>query len=101
MLETDYQNKILKPAIKKAIPGSIVMKTDEGQVQGIPDLIIINKESNKFALVECKRSSKAPYRPNQKYYLDKFEAAGNLTLTSYPENLDDTIERLRRYFNAN
>lgn len=102
MLESDYQNKILKPALKKAVPGSIVMKTDEGQTQGIPDLLMINKNSNKFALIECKKSAKASYRPNQEYYLEKFGKAGNLAITSYPENLDWTIQQVKEYFeNAN
>lgn len=99
MLERDYQNKILKPRIKSVLPGCIIMKNDEQQMSGIPDLVIFYK--NKYAMIECKRSAKASFRPNQEHYIQKFHEWGTLSIVSYPENLEWTIEQVTEYFNAN
>lgn len=98
MLETDYQNKILKPAIHERFPGCFVFKQDESQCQGIPDLIVLY--GNQYAIIECKRSAKAKYRPNQEFYLDMFTKWNVLAMTSYPENFEWTLEMLEGYFNA-
>ena len=48
--------------------GCIVMKLDANYIQGIPDLLILFKD--KWAVLECKKFSKAAHRPNQDYYVD-------------------------------
>ena len=37
MLESQFQSKLIKE-LKKLFPGCIVMKSDSGYLQGIPDL---------------------------------------------------------------
>ena len=75
--------------------GCIVMKNDEQYIQGIPDLTVLYKD--KYAILECKKSSDAPYRPNQEYYLD---ILGRMSFarTIYPENKNDILEDLKEFF---
>lgn len=75
--------------------GCIVMKNDEQYIQGIPDLTVLYKD--KYAILECKKSSDAPYRPNQEYYLD---ILGKMSFarTIYPENKNDILEDLKEFF---
>lgn len=40
MLESQFQAKLIKE-LKKRFPGCIVMKSDSGYLQGIPDLLIL------------------------------------------------------------
>ena len=40
MLESQFQAKLIKE-LKKLFPGCIVMKSDSGYLQGIPDLLIL------------------------------------------------------------
>ena len=40
MLESQFQSKLIKE-LKKLFPGCIVMKSDSGYLQGIPDLLIL------------------------------------------------------------
>lgn len=98
MLESKFQNQILKPAIKEMLPGCVIMKNDENTVQGIPDLLVLYE--NKYAMIECKRSATASFRPNQKFYLDKFANWGTLSLVAYPENLDEVLDQIGAYFHA-
>ena len=56
MLESRFQANLIKE-IKKRFPGCIVMKSDSGYLQGIPDLLILYK--NKWATLECKQSAGA------------------------------------------
>lgn len=42
MLESRFQANLIKE-IKKLFPGCIVMKSDSGYLQGIPDLLILYK----------------------------------------------------------
>ena len=68
MLESKFQANLIKE-IKENLPGCIVMKTDPNYIQGMPDLLILNK--NKWASLENKRSANAKKQPNQQYYVDK------------------------------
>ena len=50
MLESQFQSKLIKE-LKKLFPGCIVMKSDSGYLQGIPDLLILFND--KWAALEC------------------------------------------------
>lgn len=52
MLESQFQAKLIKE-LKKLFPGCIVMKSDSGYLQGIPDLLILFND--KWAALECKQ----------------------------------------------
>lgn len=73
------------------------MKTDPNQIQGIPDLIVIYK--NKYALLEVKRSTKAPRQPNQGIYVDKYR---QWTFASFisPENKRSVLDGMEQALRA-
>lgn len=56
MLESQFQSKLIKE-LKKLFPGCIVMKSDSGYLQGIPDLLILFND--KWAALECKQHAGA------------------------------------------
>lgn len=77
-------------------PEAIVLKTDSGYLQGIPDLLILNGPT--WAALEVKASPKAKHQPNQDYYIRKM---GDMSYAAfiYPENerlvLDELQHALR------
>lgn len=94
MLERDFQGKLIKE-IKKTFPGCIVMKTDPNYIQGIPDLLILYED--KWAALECKKSSRASHRPNQDYYI---RVMNDMSYASFidPMNKEEVINELRQAF---
>lgn len=93
MLESEFQAKLIKQ-LEKMFPGCIILKNDTSYLQGIPDLSIFFKD--KWAMLECKKSKDAPYRPNQEYYLDK--ASGmSFSATIFPENKNEVLQSLNRF----
>ena len=60
-LERDFQAKLVKE-LKQRYPECYVMKLDPVLNQGVPDLLILYRD--KWATLECKRSSTASKRPN-------------------------------------
>lgn len=91
-LESKFQ-KDLKKELKEMFPGSIVTKMDSGDIQGIPDLLILH-ESN-WAALEVKRSSNASHRPNQDYYVSKMDEMSFARFIS-PENKEEVLDELRK-----
>ena len=87
MKESKFQSD-LKKELKKIFPGCIITKLDSGDIQGIPDLLILYKD--KWATLENKKSAKATHRPNQDYYVSKMN---NMSFSRfiYPENKDTVI----------
>lgn len=63
MLESQFQSKLIKE-LKKLFPGCIIMKSDSGYLQGIPDLPILGgkqvntKKSRVSIAQEMKRIEK-------------------------------------------
>lgn len=94
MLENKFQANLIK-TLKVRYPGCIVMKNDSSYIQGIPDLIVLS--GDKWAALECKKSSKASHRPNQDYYVEKMN---DMSYASYisPENQEEVFEDLNRLF---
>lgn len=94
MKESKFQSD-LKKELKKLFPGCIITKLDSGDIQGIPDLLILYK--NKWATLENKKSAKATHRPNQDYYVSKMN---NMSFSRfiYPENKDIVISDLKKMF---
>lgn len=73
------------------------MKNDATYIQGIPDLIVLYK--NKWAALECKKSSNAKHQPNQDYYISKME---NMSFARFisPENRKEVLDELARSFGS-
>lgn len=96
MRESKFQAD-LKKELKKMFPGCIVTKMDSGDIQGIPDLLVLYKD--KWATLENKRSANASHRPNQEYYVDKMNDM-SFSRFIYPENKEEVLNELRQTFGA-
>lgn len=94
MLENKFKTKLIGE-LKQMFPGCIVTHLDPNEIQGIPDLLILFK--NKWAVLEGKKSATASNRPNQSYYV---KLMGDMSFASfiYPENKDEVLADLYRYF---
>lgn len=92
--ESDFQSK-LKKELKSMFPGCIITKLDSGDIQGIPDLLILYKD--KWATLENKRNAKASKRPNQEYYVNKMDEM-SFSRFIYPENKDTVLAELKNRF---
>lgn len=94
MLEKDFQKKFIRE-LEAIFDGCILIKNDAGYIQGFPDWTMFYK--NKYAVLEIKKSKNAQHQPNQDYYIDLIDSMGFARFV-YPENKNDVIEDLRRYF---
>ena len=93
-LENSFQAN-LKKELKLMFPGCIVTKMDSGDIQGIPDLLVLYGE--KWATLECKKSKKAKKQPNQEYYVDAMNTM-SYSRFIYPENKEEVLSELREKF---
>lgn len=96
MLESQFQAKLIKE-LKKRFPGCIVMKSDSGYLQGIPDLLILYND--KWASLECKQSAGAKRRPNQEYYVGKMDEM-SFSRFICPENKEEVLYDLQQSFGS-
>lgn len=97
MKESIFQSN-LKKELKNMFPGCIVTKLDSGDIQGIPDLLILYK--NKWATLENKRTAKAHRQPNQEYYVNKMNDM-SFSKFIYPENKEEVLTDLKKYLENN
>lgn len=97
MKESKFQSN-LKKELKNMFPGCIVTKLDSGDIQGIPDLLILYK--NKWATLENKRTAKAHKQPNQEYYVNKMNDM-SFSKFIYPENKEEVLTDLKNYLENN
>lgn len=93
MLESKFQANLIKE-IKKSIPGCLVFKHDGNYIQGFPDIVVYH--GNKYAVLECKRSENEPHRPNQDYYIQKFDEIAFGSFIS-PETKDTVLAEMKNY----
>lgn len=96
MREGAFQARLIKK-LKKEFPGCIVLKNDPNYIQGIPDLLVLYND--RWAALECKRSSSASHRPNQEYYIREM---GKMSYASFidPSNEETVINELHRSFES-
>lgn len=94
--ESDFQSS-LKKELQERFEGSIVQKMDSGQIQGIPDLLILWR--NKWAALECKKSASASKRPNQEYYVNKMNEMSFARFIC-PENKEEVLNDLEQAFRS-
>lgn len=92
-LESEFQSK-LKKEIKEKFPGCIITKLDSGDIQGIPDLLILY--NNRWATLENKRTKNAHKQPNQEYYVNKMNDM-SFSRFIYPENKEEIMGELELY----
>jgi phenolic acid decarboxylase len=96
MKESKFQSNLIK-RLKNMFMGCIVMKTDPNYIQGIPDILILYK--NKWASLECKKSSKASHQPNQSYFVDLMNKM-SFSRFICPENEEEVLNELQRAFQS-
>ena len=93
-LERDFQAKLIKE-LRNTYNQAIVMPMDGSYIQGFPDVLILYKD--KWATLECKRSSAAPKRPNQETYNSILNSM-SFSRFVYPENKEEVLNELDRFF---
>lgn len=93
-LERDFQLDLIHD-LKKRFKGCMVLKTDPDHIQGLPDLLILHRD--KWAALECKRSSTARKRPNQEYYVGLMDRMSFSRFIS-PDNKEDVLRDLQHTF---
>ncbi|WP_347256086.1 hypothetical protein [Anaerostipes sp. PC18] len=96
MLESEFQSN-LKEELRMMFPGCIVTKLDSGDIQGIPDLLILYED--KWASLECKKNASATRQPNQEYYVGKMNQM-SFSRFIYPENKEEVLYELQRAFES-
>lgn len=94
--ESDFQLKLRKE-IENRFEGSIVTKLDAGNIQGIPDLLVLYKD--KWAALECKRKSNANKQCNQDYYVDILDSMSFARFIC-PENKESVLNEMERSFKS-
>jgi hypothetical protein len=92
--EGEYQNRIIKK-LEFRFPGCIILKTDSGYQQGIPDLIFLWREF--WAVLEVKTSAAAALQPNQNYYIERLDKM-SFAAYIYPENEEEVFIALQQAF---
>lgn len=90
--ESKFQSELIKE-LKNIFPGCIVLKNDANYIQGFPDLTILYKK--KWAVLECKRSLRESYQPNQEYYLDVCDEMSFASMIC-PENREAVLYELQQ-----
>lgn len=94
MKESKYQSYLVKK-LKKMFPGCEIQRNDPRVTQGIPDLTIFWKD--RWAMLEVKESESAPVRPNQPYYVDKYNGM-SFAAFIFPENEEEVFNALQHAF---
>ena len=94
MLENKFQANLIRE-LKERFPGCIVMKNDPTYIQGIPDLLVLY--NNKWASLECKKSTGAKKQPNQNYYVERMNQMSFSRFIS-PENKEEVLNELQQTF---
>lgn len=73
----------------------MILHLDATEIQGIPDLLILYED--RWAALEVKKSANATHRPNQDYYVDLMNRMSFAAFV-YPENREEILHELYRYF---
>lgn len=96
MLENKFKTKLVKE-IKQRFVGSEVFHLNPVERQGAPDLLILYR--NRWAALEGKQDEKSSHRPNQNYYVDKYNSMSFARFIS-PENKEEVLNELDEAFRS-
>ena len=96
MLESKFQAKLIQD-LKQMFEGCVVMKNDSSYIQGMPDLLVLQKD--KWASLEVKKNASAKRQPNQEYYVDKMNEM-SFSRFICPENKGEVLNDLYKTFNS-
>lgn len=92
--ESKFQAELIDE-LEELFPGCIVLKNDANYIQGFPDLTIFYEKN--WAVLECKRSIKESFQPNQSYYLDLLNDMSFAAMIC-PENREAVLYELQQAF---
>lgn len=95
-VELRYQADLIK-RLHERFPMAFLIKLPPKEYQGIPDLLLLFED--KWAMLEVKKSSDEPTRPNQPYYVDMFNKM-SFAAFIYPENEKQVLDDLQSAFGA-
>lgn len=96
MRESTYQRNLITK-LYRLFPGCVIQKQDPTNEQGIPDLLILFED--RWAMLEVKVSATAPERPNQGYYVDKYNGL-SFAAFIHPQNEEQVLHDLQSAFGA-
>lgn len=94
MTENRYQVKVIRK-LERMFPGCVILKTDSGYRQGIPDLFVLWGAN--WASLEVKASEDAQTQSNQEYYVEKLDEM-SFAAFIYPENEEEVLSALQQAF---
>ena len=94
MYERTFQKQLINK-IQLMFDGCIVLKNDPTYLQGVPDILILFR--NTWAALETKRSLTSRQRPNQQYYIDLMNQMSYASFVC-PENEEDVLYDLQQTF---
>ena len=94
MNESAFKRR-LTDELKELFPGCEILKNDSAYFPGVPDMIILYGQ--KWAMLEVKRSRSANNRPNQEYWVERFDEMSFAAII-FPENKEDVLNALQSAF---
>ena len=94
--ESPYQADLIR-RMRDLYPDCMILKNDSGYLQGVPDIIIL--WNDRWAMLEVKRSEKAPNRPNQTYWVRVMNQMSFAAFIS-PENEEEVLDALEHAFTS-
>ena len=92
MLESKYQKHVID-RLRQEIPGCVVIKLVDTNLQGIPDLEIIIGDW--YGFLEIKNEKDAKHQPNQDFYITLFDR-WNYASFIYPENEEIVFNEIQQ-----
>lgn len=94
MNESEYQNKLIKK-VRDLLPGCVILRNDPRYVQGVPDILILFKDT--WAMLEVKMSGNALLQPNQEHYVGFLNEMSFASFIN-PQNEEEVLNALQRSF---
>lgn len=92
MLENRFKRELRKE-IEQRLPGCLVLHLDPGDIQGIPDMLVLYED--RWAALEGKQNASASHRPNQDYYVNMMDDM-SFAAFIYPENREEVLNAMER-----
>ena len=96
MLESAYRRDLIH-RISIMFPECAILKNDPSYMQGVPDIIILYK--NTWAMLEVKTGKHSAHQPNQDYYVEFFN---DMSFASFinPDNEEEVLNALQSTFRS-